>query len=126
MTLLSLPSATKLAEQLHEALTRDTAGAPPSPAADGWTLSGVAPRFLMGRHVPVVMFARASSTLGFIVSPTIPGERAYRRSARFDIVYFSEDVADDRQQGVYDENRAMIDRFAAWVIAWDESGELPT
>jgi hypothetical protein len=124
MTTLSLEAAGKLAELLQETLTHAPADRP-SPAADGWQLRGVIPRFLMGRHVPVVMFEREGSTLGFIVSPTIPGERAYRRSARFDIVYFSEDVADNLQQGVYDRNRAMIDRFAAWIIAWDQGGELP-
>lgn len=124
MTTLSIEAAGKIAALLQDALTRAPAD-PPSPAIDGWTLQGVASRFLMGRHVPVAMFERAGSTLGFIVSPTIPGERAYRKSARFDIVYFSEDVADDQQQGVYDRHRAMIDRVAAWIIAWDKGGELP-
>lgn len=124
MSVLSPGSAAKIAELLHEALTREPA-APPSPAVDGWKLQGVTSRFLMGRHVPVAMFEHQGSTLGFIVSPTIAGERAYRRSARFDVVYFSEDVADDQQQGVYDRHRAMVDRFAAWVIAWDQGGELP-
>jgi hypothetical protein len=124
MSTLSLEAAGKIAALLQDALTRIPAD-PPSPATDGWKLQGVSARFLMGRHVPVAMFEREGSTLGFIVSPSIPGERAYRRSARFDIVYFSEDVADDQQQGVYDRHRAMIDRFAAWVIAWDKGGELP-
>ena len=124
MPTLSLETAAALAALLQDALTRVPAD-PPSPAADGWKLQGVSARFLMGRHVPVAMFEREGSTLGFIVSPSIVGERAYRRSARFDIVYFSEDVADDQQQGVYDRHRAMIDRVAAWVIAWDRGGELP-
>jgi len=124
MTILSIDAARQIAELLQEALTRSTAGAP-SPAIDGWTLKGVSALFLSGRHVPVAMFERQGSTLGFIVSPSIPGERAYRKSARFDVVYFSEDVADDQQQGVYDRNRAMIDHFAAWIIAWDKGGELP-
>ncbi|MFS8066414.1 MAG: hypothetical protein ACMG6S_08570 [Byssovorax sp.] len=118
MPTLSLEAAGKIAALLQDALTG-------APAADGWKLQGVSARFLMGRHVPVAMFEREGSTLGFIVSPTIPGERAYRRSARFDIVYFSEDVADDQQQGVYDRHRAMIDSVAAWIIAWDRGGELP-
>jgi hypothetical protein len=124
MPTLSLEAAGKIAALLQDALTRVPAE-PPSPAADGWKLQGVSARFLMGRHVPVAMFEREGSTLGFIVSPTIPGERAYRRSARFDIVYFSEDVADDQQQGVYDRHRAMIDSVAAWILAWDRGGELP-
>lgn len=122
MSILSPEAVAKLAERLLAALTRDPA-APPSPVADGWELQGVTVRFLMGRHLPVAMFAREGSTLGFIVAPTIAGERAYRRTARFDITYFSEDVADDQQQGVYDRHRAMIDRFAAWVVAWDQGGE---
>ena len=123
MTTLSPEAAAKIAEVLHQALTRAPA-VPPSPATEGWKLQGVTARFLMGRHLPVAMFEREGSTLGFIVAPTIAGERAYRRSARFDITYFSEDVADDQQQGVYDRHRAMIDRVAAWVVAWDQGGEL--
>ncbi len=124
MPILSLEAAGTIAALLQDALIRASAD-PPSPATDGWKLQGVSARFLMGRHVPVAMFAREGSTLGFLVSPTLPGERAYRRSARFDIVYFSEDVADDQQQVVYDRHRAMIDHVAAWIIAWDKGGELP-
>src|SRR5262245_35955224 len=98
MTTLSPERAARIAAMLEEAISNSAA----PPAIDGWKLRGVAPRFLMGRHVPVAMFERGDKTLGFIVSPSIAGERAYRRSARFDIVYFSEDVPDDRQQGVYD------------------------
>lgn len=121
MTTLSPERAGKIAAMLEEAIS----SAPVSPTVDGWKLRGVTSRFLMGRHLPVAMFEREGSTLGFIVSPSIAGERAYRKSARFDIVYFSEDVPDDHQQGVYDRNRAMIDRFASWIIAWDKGGELP-
>ena len=124
MPTLSPEAAGKIAALLQDALTHIPADRS-SPEADGWKLQGVTSRFLMGRHVPVAMFERGGSTLGFIVSPSIHGERAYRKSARFDIVYFSEDVADDQQQGVYDRHRAMIDRFAAWVVAWDRGGELP-
>ncbi len=119
---LSLEQATAIADRLQRALTRPPA-ALPSPASAGWTLAGASARFLMGRHLPVVAFERDGSTLGFIVSPKDLQAPVYKRSARFDLVYFSEDVPDDQQQSVYDRNRAMIDRFAAWLIAWDRLGE---
>ena len=121
MITLSLERAGKIAELLQEALT--AAAADVHPAVEGWKLRGVAPRFLMGRQVPVATFEREASTLAFMLSLTDPKEPAYKRSARFDITYFSEDVPDDQQQGVYDRHRAMIDRFAAWLIAWDRRGE---
>jgi hypothetical protein len=69
--------------------------------------------------VPVVEFARGTETLSFIVTPTNAAEPAYKRSARFDIVYFSEDVPDSEQSRIYARDRAMIDRFSAWVVKWD-------
>lgn len=71
--------------------------------------------------MPVAKFVREGATLCFIVSPTDPKEPAYKRSRRYDVVYFSEDVPDAEQSRIYARDRAMIDRFAAWVIRWDES-----
>lgn len=119
---MSQERAEKIAAVLEAALTREPT-VPPSPARDGYQLVSVTPRFLMGRHLPVVTFAREGRTLAFIVAPTNLDERVFKRSARLDITYFSEDAPDDRQQGVYDENRAMIERFSAWVLAWDARGE---
>jgi hypothetical protein len=119
---LSAMSPEEIAETLRQAL-----GATPSAAStrDGWILRDVKVRLLMGRDVPVVTLARDGATLSFIVSLTNPEERAYKRSKRFDIVYFSEDVPDDAQQEIYDTHRAIIDRFAAWLIAWDDGGGEP-
>jgi hypothetical protein len=74
------------------------------------------------RLVPVAKFVREGATLCFIVSPSDPNEPAYKRSRRYDIVYFSEDVPDAEQSRIYARDRPMIDRFAAWVIHWDASG----
>jgi hypothetical protein len=66
-----------------------------------------------------VEFTRGQETISFIVTPTNPAEPAYRRSTRYDIVYFSDDVPDAEQSRIYARDRAMIDRFAAWVLKWD-------
>lgn len=71
------------------------------------------------RLVPVVKFAREGATLCFVVTRTDPAEPAYRRSPRFDVVYYSEDVPDDEQARIHARDRSMIDRFAAWVVQWD-------
>jgi hypothetical protein len=85
----------------------------------GWQLERVSPRLLMGTHMPVVAFRRGNETVCFIITPTDPIKPAYKRSTRFDLVYFSEDVADERQSEIYRRDREFIDRFASWLRAWD-------
>jgi len=88
-------------------------------ARDGWSLEGVAPRFLMGSHLPVAAFRSGEKTLCFIVTPTDASAPAYKRTPHFDLVYFSEDVADEKQSEIYQRDRDFIDRFAAWLRRWD-------
>lgn len=114
MTSDALPA---LAQLLAEALARDFGGAI-FPNPDGYAFKGARLRTFR-QTVPVVEFARGPETLSFILTPTNPTEPAYKRSDRFDIVYFSEDVPDAEQSRIYARDRAMIDRFAAWVIKWD-------
>lgn len=85
----------------------------------GWELAGVSPRLLMGTHMPVVAFRRGGDTLCFIVTPTDASKPVYKRTTRFDVVYFSEDVPDDQQSQIYRRDRELIDRFAAWLRIWD-------
>ncbi len=109
-----------LADALTAALARDFGG-PSFPNPEGWRNKGARLRTFRST-VPVVELEREGQTLSFIVTPTNPAEPAYRRSPRYDIVYFSEDVPDHEQSRIYARDRATIDRFAAWVLAWDRSG----
>jgi hypothetical protein len=106
-----------LCESLRHALERDFGTA----QLQGWSLESVQ-LTQFAKLVPVAKFVRDGATLCFIVTPTDPKEPAYKRSRRYDIVYFSEDVPDAEQSRIYARDRAMIDRFAAWVIRWDQSG----
>jgi hypothetical protein len=108
-----------LADALTIALERDF-GTSSFPNPDGYACKGARLRTFR-QTVPVVEFMRGNETLSFIVTPTNPAEPAYRRSARYDIVYFSEDVADAEQSRIYARDRAMIDRFAAWVMKSDRT-----
>ena len=108
-----------LADKLGRDLARDFGG-PAFPNPEGWESKGVALRTFRST-VPVATFARGGQTLCFIVTPTDPAEPAYKRSRRHDVVYFSEDVPDAEQARIYARDRAMIDRFAAWVVAWDRA-----
>jgi hypothetical protein len=110
----------RLAETLDRDLARDFGG-PAFPNPEGWTSKGVGLRTFRST-VPVATFARGGQTLCFIVTPTNPVEPAYKRSRAHDIVYFSEDVPDAEQSRIYARDRAMIDRFAAWIVAWDRVG----
>lgn len=125
MSAPSIPpvSPVKELEELVERLAAALAsGLPPALAREGWALHAVGLRFLMGRDLPVVALARAGASLCFIVTPTDPQARVYRRTRHLDVVYFSEDVPDDQQQGVYDRHRGTIDAFVAWLSGWDAAG----
>lgn len=106
-----------LADALSQALAANFGGAS-FPRFDGYTYRRTHLRTFR-QTVPVVEFSRGDETLSFIVTPTNPAEPAYKRSPRYDIVYFSEDVPDAEQSRIYGRDRVMIDRFAAWVIQWD-------
>jgi hypothetical protein len=109
-----------LVDSLSRALGRDFGG-PSFPSPEGYRFVGARLRTFR-RTVPVVELAREGQTLSFIVTPTDPKEPAYKRSARYDIVYFSEDVPDDQQSKIHARDRAVIDRFVAWLSAWDRAG----
>jgi hypothetical protein len=86
---------------------------------DGWAFEGAVPRLLMGTHLPVVAFRNGEKTLCFIITPTDASSPAYKRTPHYDLVYFSEDVADEKQSEIYQRDRVFIDRFAAWLRRWD-------
>ena len=115
---LSPEAADALSEALRAGLSMDLDGGT-FPNPEGWKLAGVSRQFLMQKHVPVAKLEREGATLCFIVTPTDPRERVYKRTPRFDLVYFSEDVPDPEQHRIYERDRATIDRFAAWLAKWD-------
>lgn len=106
-----------LVTDLERALSEDFGGARFS-NPEGWRLESVALRTFR-ETVPVVTFKAADRTLCFIVTPTDAEQRAFRRSKRHDITYFSEDVADDDQAIIFKRDQPMIERFAAWLIERD-------
>ena len=97
----SIDALQRLADELTTALARDF-GTPIFPNPDGYQCNDAKLRTFR-QTVPVVEFRRGNETLSFIVTPTNPAEPAYRRSLRYDIVYFSEDCVfvdcDGFQQG---------------------------
>lgn len=117
--ILATADIPRLCEDLRCAIERDF-GTPALSNNEGWVLESVQP-IQFARLRPVAKFVREDATLCFIVAPTDPQEPAYRRSSRYDILYFSEDVPDAEQARIYARDRAMIDRFANWVIRWDQS-----
>lgn len=107
-----------LVKALGDALSRDFGG-PPLPSPEGYQYVGVRLRTFR-RVVPVIELAKEGQTLSFIVTPTNLAEPAYRRSARLDLTYFSEDVPDNEQSKIYARDKTVIDRMAAWVASWDK------
>jgi hypothetical protein len=110
-------SIVALAEALARALTDDLS-TPALENPEGWRLVAVTPRFFQIWRA-LIELRTDTTSLGFLISPTDPAERAYRRTARWDFVYFSEDVPDPEQDRIYQRDRATIDRFASWLEAWD-------
>lgn len=108
-----------IVDRLHEDLSSDLGGAR-FPNPEGWRLESVALRTFR-KTVPVVTLKLGERTLCFIVTPTDPEERVYRRTAVHDLVYFSEDVPDEEQGVIYARDRAMIDGFCAWMTRRDEA-----
>lgn len=108
-----------LAEALSDALRADLS-TPALENPEGWAIERVEPR-RFGIWRALIELRAGDRTLGFLVSPTAPDEPAYRRTARFDFVYFSEDVADEEQDVIYRRDRPTIDRVAKWLDAWDRS-----
>jgi hypothetical protein len=88
------------------------------PSGD-YVLDSVTVRFLMGTHHPVVLYRRGEERLSFIVTAKDPAQRVYKRTKRYDVTYFSEDVPDEEQSRIYQRDRVQIDRFLAALAAWD-------
>ena len=107
----------RLVGELRDALSSELASGRLRPPP-GYALEGVEARRFRA-WVPVVSWQRGDDRVAIIVTPTQPSEPAYRRTARHDVTYFSEDVADDAQDEIYRRDRAMIDAFAAWLLARD-------
>jgi hypothetical protein len=112
-----------MTEQESDALSTTLASAVHAAGAelvpDGWSFVGARTRFLMRTHVPVLEFRRGAETLAFIVTPADPSGRCFKRSKRFDLSYFSEDVGDHEQDGIYRRSREQIERVARWLVRWD-------
>ncbi len=115
----SLDAMQSLADTLGAAIGQEF-GRETFPNPEGYAFRGARLRTFR-QTVPVVEFTRGHETISFIITPTNPAEPAYRRSARYDIVYFSEDVPDAEQSRIYARDRAMIDRFAGWIMNWDRA-----
>ncbi len=106
---------TKLSEAVEKAFGGDD-----FPNSDDWSFDGAETRWLMSRDVPVVNFSVGDRQLCFIVESTNPENKEfYRRTASYDVSYFSEDVADEEQESVWERDRAMIEGFMAWIEKWD-------
>ena len=86
---------------------------------DGYMYAGAKSRFLMKTHVPVLTFTRDGTTLAFIVTPKDPSGKSFKRSACFDLSYFSEDVPDEEQGRIYARDREQIERVGKWLVTWD-------
>lgn len=107
----------RLVARLDEALTRDLGGAA-LPNPESWRLVKVR-AYERWTRVAEVLLARPDRTLAFIVAPRDPDQPAFRRTARYDLVYYSDDLPPSEHDGLYGRDKETIERFASWLEAWD-------
>lgn len=112
----------RLAGALSRALAADLS-TPALENPEGWRIACVEPR-RFGIWRALIELRTDDRSLGFLVSPTDPAEPAYRRTPRWDFVYFSEDVPDPEQDRIYRRDRATIDRVARWLEALDRESAI--
>jgi len=90
------------------------------PNPDGWEYDGVTMSWLMSRDVPVAQFRLGERTLNFIIEATNPETTEFfRRTANYDVSYFSEDAADDEQGSIFERDRGLVEGFVNWIEEWD-------
>jgi len=109
----------RLSQQIEAALGTDA-----FPNSEGWRFEGFSLRAMRGGDnrveedtSPVLRFALPERALSLAVMAREPEKPAYFRSARYDISYSVESVADS--QKLYETDRATIDAFCQWVVGWD-------
>jgi hypothetical protein len=89
---------------------------------EGWSIAAVR---IFQRWVEVVevIFERTENErieqLAFILAPTDLARAAYRRSAQFDIVYYSDDLAVEDHHILFAKHQRTIERITGWFLRWD-------
>ncbi|MEC9071717.1 MAG: hypothetical protein VX938_05020, partial [Myxococcota bacterium] len=107
-----------LANSLRIAVSADL-GTSRMPGSTGWSLDEVR---LYQRWAPVVevLLRGHGRTLGFIVCPTDEEHPAFRRTASYDLVYYSDDLAPSEHDELYLRDRETIEGFSLWLRVWDQ------
>jgi hypothetical protein len=65
--------------------------------------------------------ANDARTLCFILGPSDPAQPAFKRGRRFDVVYYSDDLAVADHGSLYARDKDAIERIARWLVAWDQA-----
>lgn len=110
-----------IAQDLERSLREDW-GRDTLPNPEGWTLRDVRVFQRWVRVVEVILErgrGESKRELAFILSPTEPHRPAYRRSAQFDIIYYSDDLTVDDHDGLFEREQATIERITSWMLRWD-------
>ena len=113
------------AARLARAVETDL-GSDALPNPEGWRVGGVALKACRGGDNrveadidPVVRFELPEHVLFLAVMARDDEKPAYRRTERYDLIYFSDDAAAS-QQTIFDRDRETIDRFGNWVEQWEK------
>lgn len=131
---MSTETKSEFAERLRQAVV-DALGTEALPNPEGWRVGEVKLMTMRGGDArldenrdPVLRFELPDRALFIAVLPNDPGKPAFRRTRHFDVMYMQADKDEDGGQGLYAQNRDLLDRFANWVDQWDAddtSGSTP-
>jgi hypothetical protein len=109
------PAMTALARALDQGLSEALGtGALPNP--EGWTLKHVAVQEFQGATAVEAVFLLRDRVVIFYVMPTNSENRAFRRTARLDVLYEG-----DTEGAHFTRDRALIESVAAWIASWDDA-----
>lgn len=106
-----------LLDQLPDAV-EEALGSEALPNPEGWRLIGVSEMTRWAR-VAEVKLATDDRTLTMILTPSDPERPAFQRATHYDLVYYSDDLPVSAHDQLFARDRAMIEAFSAWFIAWD-------
>ena len=102
---------------LPEAI-RAALGSADLPNPEGWELREVS-EMMRWTRVAEVKFATKERALTMILTPSDPERPAFKRTARHDLIYYSDDLAVSEHDALYARDATMIEAFATWFDAWD-------
>jgi hypothetical protein len=76
-------------------------------------------------EVAEVEYTRDGSSLVFIISERDDARSTFVRGHSYELVYYSDDLAPEEHQALYQRDTDAIEAFARWFRSWDTEDDAP-